>query len=566
MRFNIIQLVQFRGGATFRDTNSAKTCKNESPSTSACKMEAMHTFKETCLECNGLNSEKLIITNQGFMLTEILCKTESNPSTPKRSPTSPNFPNYYTGCELYQRATGSSCVGCHSDCVTCTGSGSNQCAACNWELNQEKTALETCGSCPSGQFSEFGECINCQGSCTSGCPNGVCVSCSPTQNLFNQICCSRNQYSDGISCFACHSSCSTCFKDGSNGCLTCPAASALNYITNECVASCDHSKGKFYNTETSVCANCSSGCKECLSSTFCTLCDVQKGYRLENNQCVLFCDVSEGKYVNTEDHPPACESCEGNCLSCSDGTTCIVCNEGYSKDTSNGCTLTGNMGTPVQSSGGLNNQEDSPKSNNPGTDTPNTSNTQPGTTSLTQNQPETFAVYQIAPIDSFSDFCLKVVIPAIEKYNTSIRFSIFDEPAKNPQKIFEITSKSTPLMQINSLTTRTKNGDLIIMGNFTEVPQEEGERASLIIQVVATEINQDPEITLSAQELEAIIKTPLNIDSEEVDSAASSGKSISRITVASSSVLEGISALLAGFGADPSGVEPKSSKGYGNTY
>ena len=285
MKFNILQLAQYRGGALFRDVDSPKTCSNQSPSTSACKLESLYTEREACIDCHEINSEKLIMRTTFLGRTEVSCRVDSNPPVIKRNPTSSHFSNYYTGCELYQRPSGGSCTSCHSNCVSCYGNGATKCLACDWDLNVRKTLTGRCQACSSTQFSVYGSCASCQGSCSSGCPNGVCASCSATQNLFHEVCCAKNQYSDGSVCSSCHTSCATCFQGGANGCLSCTGGGALNKFTNQCIGGCDLSEGKFLDHLTNTCTDCPTGCKECSGVSSCSVC--YQGYTKDNssNQC-----------------------------------------------------------------------------------------------------------------------------------------------------------------------------------------------------------------------------------------------------------------------------------------
>ena len=622
MRFNILQLSQYKGAAEFRDTAWPKTCKNTNTATSGCKLEILYTKEEMCLECQRLTSEKWVAFGESS--PRFQCTTGST-SVLARSPTSSNYPYAHTGCEAFHRQSGSSCLSCHSDCAECSGSGSNQCQTCNWNLNARKSS-GSCVSCPSGSFSEFGICKSCQGSCSSSCPNRICITCSPAENLYNSVCCSKNQHSDGFSCSDCDSSCSTCFQGGANGCLSCPSGSALNKFTNHCVGDCDGLGGKFFDHQMDVCSDCSNGCKECITSTFCTVCDLGKGFKLENNQCTQFCDVSARHFVNTANNPPTCENCEANCLECSDGTTCTKCdkiagfylsggnclpcqlNTGkyistsgdsclgcptgcslcssssscYSCKTSEGYVLEGSScsfcdktaskfinefnSPPSCDSCGANCKECSNASScsicNDGYIKDDSSgkclqNPIPPTNqnNSTNSFPGLYYVQQIAatPSDSFSDFYLKVTIPEIEQHKSSIEYSIFNEPAKNPQIIFKIKSQSAT-NKITSYTTRKENKQLIIAGNLTNGPETNPEEFLLKIKAVQREINQNSKIVLTDAPLKAAVLIAPRIDRDGIQSAIESGQSISNITKVSSSVTQGVSASLVVLGADRSAV------------
>ncbi|CAL1703272.1 unnamed protein product [Somion occarium] len=118
------------------------------------------------------------------------------------------------------------CTACDSSCGTCAGSATF-CLTC--ANNQLASNGKCVSSCPSNTFSSSGSCISCHPDCAScsGSSFNQCSSCPQDRPvLTGGRClptCSKSQYFDktSSSCQSCDSSCSSCSGSGPNNCLAC---------------------------------------------------------------------------------------------------------------------------------------------------------------------------------------------------------------------------------------------------------------------------------------------------------------------------------------------------------
>ena len=213
--------------------------------------------------------------------------------------------------------------------MTFSGPSSTQCIACSWVkgtvLDGNNACTKSCNA--NGQYTMHGQCYSCPGGCAD-CQYGICTgtACQKSEFLFidQQVCCDlgKNKYFDGTNCVSCHESCEKCTGPTLNDCLTCPSGYAMDPVQGVCVASCDGKNGKF--VEGGQCRDCPTGCKECVSSTMCLVCDSQS-YLMQPDHSCLHCATNKNKFINNQNYPPTCDSCEANCLECSDANTCTKC-------------------------------------------------------------------------------------------------------------------------------------------------------------------------------------------------------------------------------------------------
>ena len=254
----------------------------------------------------------------------------------------------YSATEIRPRV----CNGCQvQNCADCQGNTSNcdKCASTYTLLIPELGDPECLPNCPTTQgywkkenTSIEGEnyftCEKCPATCSTCRNEGnlpVCDSCKETYFLKEGACideCGNGLYESSVTrkCEACPLHCKEC---PAGVCIECN----LDYFLQErihnqglpeqnstfhCVNSCDD---YFYETANSTCAQCETGCIDCLNSVDCDRC--VSPYYLKNDDCVIDC---EDKYFEVENPERVCNRCnDENCKICNSNGVCEVCIEGF---------------------------------------------------------------------------------------------------------------------------------------------------------------------------------------------------------------------------------------------
>ncbi|XP_067377534.1 extracellular matrix protein FRAS1 isoform X3 [Channa argus] len=224
-------------------------------------------------------------------------------------------------CPAGYYAEGRVCAACQSSCATCSSRW--ECQSCGSQLPLLSTDGDQClATCPPGSYQrDHTHCHRCHESCSEcrGPSHQECVSCSdPAVLLKDGECvsdCGSGFYSQGGTCYACDSSCTSCFPDNPK-CMTCPPGTALH--DGKCINQCPP---QHYMDNHSRCRACHSSCASCWgpSVSQCTLCP--SGLLLHQGQCVQAC--GEGLYSldNT------CHNCHPSCRSCVGplASDCLLC-------------------------------------------------------------------------------------------------------------------------------------------------------------------------------------------------------------------------------------------------
>ena len=325
LEFEAPAIYLFQGPIEFLDTTSEASCDGQT--NDPCQLYASGTNAQVCLKCPPNPPSNTIMWKYDPRGTpSIKCDSLATDLAPKSS--FYNSHTYYT-CDPQKYPVNGVCTSCHSSFYNCFGGSNTKCLSCQWSKTSLLNGSNRCKTtCALPQSSHFGVCSTCPAGC-SNCNKGKCdgVSCSGSEFLFmdQQVCCDigNQKYLAGSACSDCHPSCESCYGSSSQECLTCAPGYAMDYAKGSCVASCDAKNGKFFDG--SQCRDCPVGCKECVSSTVCKVCDSSKNYVLEADYSCSFCPTTKKKFMNTENHPPTCDSCETGCLECSDANTCTKC-------------------------------------------------------------------------------------------------------------------------------------------------------------------------------------------------------------------------------------------------
>ncbi|KXN84120.1 Furin-like protease 2, partial [Leucoagaricus sp. SymC.cos] len=152
------------------------------------------------------------------------------------------------------------CQSCDSSCATCLGSATFclTCSSSN-QLSSNGQCVPA-SSCPKNTFPNpsTSSCLSCHPDCAtcSGSSFNQCTTCPPNRPvLSNGRCmptCSKNEYWDASSnsCKTCDSSCGSCSGPGASSCLSCTNENNLVLRSGSCVASSQACTGS--NNTTSV--------------------------------------------------------------------------------------------------------------------------------------------------------------------------------------------------------------------------------------------------------------------------------------------------------------------------
>ncbi|KAM3132644.1 hypothetical protein pb186bvf_015316, partial [Paramecium bursaria] len=235
-----------------------------------------------------------------------------------------------------------SCTQCHTDCLTCSGggnqqctscaigkllNGSNGCQGCNSNCYVCSSTASNCQACLSGNYLQGTNCNSCSGSCAtcqsqqgqywdgSLCKSctATCISCSST--LYCMTCmtgytsnngiCQCNQGKFGPSCTACPVNCASCTS------LTdCQSCNGSNKDVN---SACSCTSG-YYDAGSTQCSQCATYCDSCTSLTNCTNCNA---LNLING----ICTCPSGQFPSGT----SCLSCQNQCQTCSSAVFCLSC-------------------------------------------------------------------------------------------------------------------------------------------------------------------------------------------------------------------------------------------------
>ncbi|KAM7019160.1 LOW QUALITY PROTEIN: extracellular matrix organizing protein FRAS1 [Tautogolabrus adspersus] len=200
-------------------------------------------------------------------------------------------------------------VPCHSDCLSCTGSP-DHCESCR----DRKAVLHhgRCLSvCPAGFFTEGRVCAACPPSCVTCTSRGQCETCGPLKPLLSPdsqcvTSCPPGSYTHRHThCNYCHESCSECDGPSQKDCVSCSNAAAL-LKDGRCVSDC----GDGFYSQDGVCYACDSSCASCFpDNPKCKSC--LPGTALHHGKCISECP--DQHYL--ENHS-RCRACHSSCSAC----------------------------------------------------------------------------------------------------------------------------------------------------------------------------------------------------------------------------------------------------------
>ncbi|EAS03999.2 EGF-like domain protein (macronuclear) [Tetrahymena thermophila SB210] len=213
------------------------------------------------------------------------------------------------------------CLLCHPSCFSCTGPQANQCQSCiDSNMNFSNGY---CQNCKDGYFKLENVCQICNSGCKR-CVNSAtfCLQCSNQLLLQSNNTCQCNPDSHIINTDQCQLNscdptkfCKTCLSDLKT-CLSCDSTQNRYLYGTQCLCLPGYGQDASGN-----CVLCNYPCFRCSNNdhTVCTQCDHQSFRILQGSTCVC----QHGYYDDGTNM--VCKQCKNNCLTCSDGISCLTC-------------------------------------------------------------------------------------------------------------------------------------------------------------------------------------------------------------------------------------------------
>ncbi|KCV69795.1 TKL protein kinase [Fonticula alba] len=220
-------------------------------------------------------------------------------------------------CAAAHVAMAGRCLPCHASCESCTGLRSTECDQCPGDLlalPAGQSPVRCVAACPVGYHGDGSGCAACPARCAS-CPAqaSACSLCERGWLLAAAACvtdCPAGSSAQGGLCSTCHGSCSSCYGPGPDHCLSCAAATPLQWGSS-CLGECP--AGTFDSA--SVCTPCHVTCATCTGplDSQCITCPGDRA--LHAGACLAACPA--GHFA---EHPAAdgavCRPCAGSCGTC----------------------------------------------------------------------------------------------------------------------------------------------------------------------------------------------------------------------------------------------------------
>jgi hypothetical protein len=179
-------------------------------------------------------------------------------------------------------------------------------------------SVNTCDSvCPSSSIANgtYKFCVLCHFSCQycSAATATSCTNCGGTRFFHLGACpCSTGYYETGTTlCGACGSGCATCTS--STVCTSCKNVTHMDLTGGNCTCTLLES---FYDSVGNNCTPCEIFCAICTSSTNCLECYLSNAHTVGGT-----CACDSGYYLDGS----TCEQCMPTCANCNSGSTCSSC-------------------------------------------------------------------------------------------------------------------------------------------------------------------------------------------------------------------------------------------------
>eukprot|EP00347_Sterkiella_histriomuscorum_P015248 403357748 len=279
-----------------------------------------------------------------------------------------------TFCPLgfYSSNAGRQCIPCSTrNCKVCAPQAT--CWTCNPGFYKSRT--QCFNTCPVGQyigqdFLKYYQCQTCPASCVNCSSRDTCSQCAEgyikVASQYPDIEETQVQKTLGVTCVRNGSQCpnGTWFNQNANECRLCPRGCAQCDSQGQCVVQCDLStqskcqdclskpldclqckpgeiliqgqgdqpsrcqpncsqSGQFYDNATQTCQSCLANCSQCSNQNTCQKCVNNTYLQMFNDSqsCVEQCQT--GYYGQNSSQQ--CKKCPKNCVNCSQGNRCDVC-------------------------------------------------------------------------------------------------------------------------------------------------------------------------------------------------------------------------------------------------
>lgn len=245
----------------------------------------------------------------------------------------------HSGCKCYSAVDCIDCLpGRYDNASNCKHTCPSECITC--------TSIKNCSKCVAGKYGPA-----CESNCITLCEDGSCAKDSG-------ICssgCLTNQFLDSKQvCRSCPRRCSSCRNF--TYCISCSSSNYWGPVCEMdcmgCVDICSKDTGCFLECATKyyreysidlngyICYRCPETCKNCNSSSRCTVCETGYwgSYCQQNcTNCLSACEKTSGctagcfsgYYQNQISGGMQCEKCPDNCSMCKNSSVCSDCKAGY---------------------------------------------------------------------------------------------------------------------------------------------------------------------------------------------------------------------------------------------
>ncbi|ELP91743.1 tyrosine kinase, putative, partial [Entamoeba invadens IP1] len=251
-----------------------------------------HSINSKCLECE---SEYYLDSNNSCVIYNNL--------------------SYALNCEIFN----------HFGCIRCVEGyyleSNKTCSKCDTSLCQTCYSLTYCLTCSVNKFLSGHQCKsneNLIGKCNKFVTSGGCSECL------------EGYYKNGLDCYECDTSCSTCFSAPTK-CLKCNSTN-FKTTSGSCLPrsllyescdveitenGCEKCKDGYYLVDSNQCQKCDSNCKTCYSFDMCLTCTSDK--ILVDSKCKNYSSINNCKAVSNS----KCSKCTFWYTPSENGTFCV---------------------------------------------------------------------------------------------------------------------------------------------------------------------------------------------------------------------------------------------------
>ena len=240
------------------------------------------------------------------------------------------------------------CMQCTSPCLTCYGSMWDTCTSCNQYRVLEQETCQCDGANPNrsarsvvspmmiAEFLGDYASIEANASATGTAADNSFYTVEDICLVFT-ACANDGQYRDEHTgeCVACDSSCGECVGPSLAHCTMCPHGTHLvTWNADVFYGACRCDKAEhYYEAATGECLPCGSACHSCSNGQSCLACNDFASLGTDGQ-----CYCNDNGAAIAQDCIPDVTICPNHCLNCDTGICCEQCMTGYTKNRDGVCT------------------------------------------------------------------------------------------------------------------------------------------------------------------------------------------------------------------------------------